>query len=139
KNDFRTMVMPPIREGFPEPRCDDEPSTREVLRAMPRVTRGIPYVYEEFRDEVRVVNEPIKDTIDPPRFYPLIGPARLHHCHWRCTVYYTETVESSYPFAFRCKRRRVEVVYIDRDHLHQCITGQDAQATVSRDLVGSSP
>ena len=39
------------------------------------------------------------------------GPAQLHHCHWKCTVCYTETDAAR-------TRRRVEVVYIDRDHLH---------------------
>ena len=137
KNDFRTPVMPPIREGYPPPLCEDEPSVREVLRTMPHVVRGVPFVYEEFRDEVRVVNERIKDTIDPPRFFPLIGPAQLHHCHWRSTIYYVETLESSYPFPFRTKRPRIEVVYIDKDHLHLYPCGTpETQQGISRDVSG---
>jgi hypothetical protein len=58
------------------------------------------------------------DRIDPPRFYPLIGPAQLHCCHWKCTVYYTETIEACYPFPVRVVRPRVEVVYLDKDYLH---------------------
>src|SRR5262249_39326848 len=42
-NDYRTPVMPPIREGFPPPLCQDEPSEQEVLRAMPRVPRAVPF------------------------------------------------------------------------------------------------
>jgi hypothetical protein len=137
KNDYRTVIMPPLREGFPPPLCEDPPDTAMVLRAMPHVTRGVPYVYEEFRDDIQVVTELIKDTIDPPRFFPLIGPAQLHHCHWKCTIYYTETVESGYPFPFRCKKPRVEVVYIDKDHLHlyPC-GGTEAQLSTFRDLSG---
>ena len=89
-----------------------------MLRALEDVLRGVPYVVEEFRDDVEVISEKIVDRIDPPRFYPLVGPAQLHHCHWKCTIYYTETIESGYPFPVRLKRPRVQVVYIDKDHLH---------------------
>jgi hypothetical protein len=121
KNDYRTPVMPPIREGFPPPVCEDSPSEQEVLRAMPRVCRGVPYYYEEFRDDIQITMERLVDKIDPPRFFPLVGPAQLHHCHWKCTVYYVETVQTSQPFPDKLKKRRIEVVYIDKDHLHQCV------------------
>ena len=58
------------------------------------------------------------DKIDPVRFFPLIGPAQLHHCHWKCTIYYNETVQSDYPFPVQVKKPRVQVIYIDTDHLH---------------------
>lgn len=138
KNDHRTPILPPIPPGH-RPLCEDPPDRAEILRALPRVTRGIPYIYEEFRDDIEFTVEKIADHVDPPRFFPLIGPAQLHHCHWKCTVYYTEIVESSHPFPFQTKRRRVEVVYIDKDHLHLCIAGPDAQASVTHDLVGSRP
>lgn len=136
-NDFRTPMMPPIREGFPPPLCEDPPDEAAVLRAMPRVTRGIPYVFEEFRDNIQVVNERLVDKIDPPRFFPLVGPAQLHHCHWKCTVYYTETIQSDYPFPFHCKRPRAEVLYIDKDHLHLYVCqNPQAQQSMARDVSG---
>jgi hypothetical protein len=129
--------MPPIREGFPPPVCEDPPDESMVLRAMLRVTRGVPYVYEEFRDDIQIVTERLVDKIDPPRFFPLVGAANLHHCHWKCTIYFTETVESDYPFPFRCKRPRVEVVYIDKDHLHLCAGNNPAmQQTFTRENLG---
>jgi hypothetical protein len=131
KNDFRTPVMPPIREGFPPPLCEDPPDEAMVLRAMEHVPRGMPFVFEEFRDNVEVVSERLVDKIDPPRFFPLIGPAQLHHCHWKCYVYYTETVQSGYPFPFQCRRPRIEVVYIDKDHLHLYPGNHDPQTTMS--------
>jgi hypothetical protein len=135
KLDYRAVVMPPIREGFPPPTCEDPPDEAAVLRALQDVIRGIPYVIEEFRDDVEVINEKIVDRIDPPRFYPLIGPAQLHHCHWKCTVYYTETVESQYPFPVRIKRPRVRVVYIDKDHLHLFPGGgPEVQQQFTRDV-----
>jgi hypothetical protein len=138
QNDFKTPVMPPIREGYPPPLCEDPPDEARILRALPHVARGMPYFYEEFRDNIQVVTELLVDKIDPPRFFPLIGPAQLHHCHWKCTVYYTETMESGYPFPFRCVRPRVQVVHIDLDHLHlyPCNT-PDVQRSVTRDLAGN--
>ena len=138
-NDFRTTILPPIREGFPPPLCEDPPDIAMVLRAMRHVCRGIPYVYEEFRDDIQMVPERLVDRIDPPRFFPLIGTAQLHHCHWKCTVYYTETIESGYPFPFRCVRPRVEVIYIDKDHLHLYPGPHNPQAEQSftRDVSGS--
>jgi hypothetical protein len=118
KNDFRTPILPPIREGFPPPRCEDPPDEAAVLRALPPIARGVPHVYAESRDNIQVVTELLIDKIDDPRFFPLVGPAQLHHCHWKCTVYYNETIESNYPFPLRRVRPRVQVVYIDRDHLH---------------------
>lgn len=136
-NDHRTLVMPPLREGFPPPPCEDPPDKAQVIRAMQRVTRGIPYFIEEFRDDIDVVCELVKDTIDPPRFFPLIGPAQLHHCHWKCIVYYTETIESGYPFPFKCVKQRVEVIYIDKDHLHLVPHGgPEAQQSIFRDTAG---
>ncbi len=138
KNDFRTPILPPIREGFPPPLCEDPPDVSRVLRAIPHVVRGVPYFYEEFRDDVDVVSERLVDKIDPPRFFPLVGWAQLHHCHWKCTVYYTETIESGYPFPFRCRRPRSQVVYIDLDHLHLYPCGTpEAQRSVARDLMGN--
>jgi hypothetical protein len=118
KNDYRTPIMPPILPGAPAPMCEDYPDEAQVVRALPKVRRGEPYIYEEFRDDIQVVSERLVDRIDPPRFFPLVGPAQLHHCHFKCTVYYTETFESGYPFPFRVTRPRIEVVYIDKDHLH---------------------
>jgi hypothetical protein len=136
-NDHRAPIMPPIQAGFPPPICEDPPDESMILRAMPHVRRGIPYVIEQFRDDVNIVTQLMVDRIDPARFFPLVGPAQLHHCHWKCTIYYTETVESGYPFPFQCKKRRVEVVYIDKDHLHVC-PGPNPAATesVAHDLSG---
>jgi hypothetical protein len=138
KNDSRTPILPPIPPGY-RPVCEDPPDRAAILRAMPHVTRGIPYIYEEFRDEIDFVVEKLVDHIDPPRFYPLIGPAQLHHCHFKCTVYYTETIQTDWPFPFKCVRRRAEVVYIDKDHLHQVACTPEAMQALMRDMTGIRP
>ncbi len=135
KNDFRTPIMPPIQNGYPAPLCEDPPGDREVLRAMPRVPRGVPYVYETFRDDIVIVKNRLVDKIDPPRFFPLVGMAQLHHCHWECVVYFTETVQSDYPFPVKAKKRRVQVIYIDKDHLHLFVgPDPEVQREITRDL-----
>jgi len=138
RNDNRTPILPAIPPGH-RSYCEDPPDAQEILRAMPRVTRGVPYIYEEFRDDIEFTVEKLVDRVDPPRFFPLIGPAQLHHCHWKCTVYFTETVESTYPFPFRVKRRRAEVIYIDKDHLHLCVSGPDAQQAVFQETTKIRP
>jgi hypothetical protein len=138
KNDHRVPVMPPIREGFPLPTCDDPPDEAHVLRVLGRVSRGVPFFYEEFRDDVTVVVEKMVDKIDPPRFFPLVGPAQLHHCHYKCTVYFKETVQSCYPFPVKVTNPRVEVLYIDKDHLHLYVGSDvDVQRQVTKDLVNN--
>jgi hypothetical protein len=138
KNDFRTPILPPIREGFPPPRCEDPPDESAILRAMPRVARGVPYFWEEFRDDIQIVSERLVDRIDPPRFFPLVGWAQLHHCHWKCTMYYTETLEMGQPFPFRCRKPRQQVVYIDKDHLHLAPGGNpEVNRQITRDLTNN--
>ncbi len=143
KNDFRTAILPPIVPGFPLPTCEDPPDDAAILRALKPVARGVPYVYEEFREDIEVAKEKLVDKIDPPRFFPLVGWAQLHHCHYKCTVFYTETKQSGYPFGFYVHKPQVEVVYIDKDHLHlapggpNCVVSPQAFSSVSRDLSGN--
>jgi hypothetical protein len=135
RNDGRAPLMPPIRDGYPPPICEDPPSDQEILRAMPRVARGVPYVYEEFRDDIVFVKNRLVDKIDPPRFFPLVGPAQLHHCHWECVIYYTETIQSDYPFPQYTKKQRVQVIYIDKDHLHLYVgPNPDVQKQITVDM-----
>lgn len=137
KNDYRTVVLGPIPDGAPPPQCEDEPDDAQVLRAASRITRGIPFIYQESRDDIQIVKERIADHIDPPRFYPLVGYAQQHHCKWKCTIYYTETIEAVYPIPLRLVQPRVEVVYIDKNHLHLYVpNNSEAQNIIARDMSG---
>jgi hypothetical protein len=65
------------------------------------------------------VKEKIADYIDPPRFVPLIGPAQLHHAHYKCTIYFTEVTRVGWPVPHTLNdEEAVEVVYIDHNHFH---------------------
>jgi hypothetical protein len=71
------------------------------------------------RNHVRIIKELIADYIDPPRVYPLLGPARLHHVHYKCIVYYNEIIHVGWPVPHTTSNEDCqEVVYIDHDHLH---------------------
>jgi hypothetical protein len=137
KNDYRTAILPPIQPGLPLPACEDPPDEAQILRAIKQVPRGVPYIYEEFRDDIQFSVERLVDRIDPPRFYPLVGWAQLHHCHYKCTVFFTETKQSGYPFPYYIRKPRLEVVYIDKDHLHLVPNGSPAaNQEVTRELGG---
>jgi hypothetical protein len=115
-----TRILSPVDASEHSQQCENPPTWSDVLRLMPPVAPTVPGVFGEFRHDYRLVVEQIKDTIDNPRFYPLIGPARLHHCHYKCTVYYHRIVELNYPFLVRSETLCGQAVYIDRDHLHVC-------------------
>lgn len=101
--------------------CLDPPSHDEVMRALPDdVTGGFAFLAETTRNNVRIVVEPIVDRIGECRFIPMAGPARLHHCHYKCTVYFDKVIRSNYPIPFSHTDQVEEVVYIDHDHLIRC-------------------
>jgi len=137
-SDYNTVVLAPIPPGY-RPLCEDPPDKATIIRAMPPIVRGVPYVYEQFRDFEDFAVERLVDEIDPPRFFPLVGPAQLHHCHYKCTIYYTETIQSDWPFPFQSKKRRVEVVYIDRDHLHVVACTPEQRQSMTRDITPYQP
>jgi hypothetical protein len=101
--------------------CQDPPSADEVMRTLPQETSGgWVFLAETARNNVKIVTEPIVDRLDDCRFYPLAGPARLHHCHYKCTVYYDLIKRSDWPVPFRHVDESQQVVYIDHDHLIRC-------------------
>jgi len=114
-------VLGPLTAGGPTTALDP-PSQEEVMQALEKarpVRGGWPFLDEIQRNNVRIVTDPISDSIDPPRVYPLIGPAQLHHAHYKCTVYFTEVTRIGWPVPYTTRNEDCqEVVYIDHDHLH---------------------
>lgn len=117
----RVPILGPVTSGG-DPVALDPPSDDEVMRAMEKVhpvSGNIPLMYEKQRNNVRITKEPISDYTDPVRVYPLIGPARLHHCHYKCTVYYTDVTRNGYPVPYtKVDEDAREVIYIDHNHFH---------------------
>jgi len=117
----RVPVLGPLTAGGPSVALDP-PSDDEVMRALERARPsegGLPLLHEIQRNNVRIVKEKIADYVDPPRFVPMIGPAQLHHAHYKCTIYYTEVTRVGWPVPYTTRDEdSVEVIYVDHNHFH---------------------
>lgn len=126
-------ILGPLGEGIPDAALDP-PSEDEVMRALEKarpIQGGLPFLSETERSNVRIVVETIADEVDPPRVYPLVGPAQLHHARYKCTVHFTEITRVGWPIPYTVKNEDArEVIYIDHSHLHMVGNvegGQDAE------------
>lgn len=115
----RVPILDPIPGEFAPAPCLDPPPEEEVWSRVPKFRAGFPSLYEVQRNNVRFLIEKIGESVDPVKIYPLAGPAQLVHCHYKCTVYFDEVYWSDYPIPFHHLDHRVEVVYIDKDHLRR--------------------
>lgn len=117
-------VLPPLREGA-APEAPPPPCIHEGLKALPPMPQGVPFVFEVSRENLEltawIVKELEAEKFDPPRFYPLAGIARLHHATWKCTVTFTETITSEFPFPLKTTRERVEVVRLPQMSLYRYV------------------
>ena len=117
----RAPILGPLTADGPDVGMD-EPSDDQVFRKLleiKKVEGNWPMLYEIQVNDVRIVKQKISDYIDPPRVYPLVGPAQLHHVHWKCTVYYSEKVRVGWPIPHTLQDEdAAEVIYIDKNHLH---------------------
>ena len=114
----KVPILDPVEGQHAPLFCQDPPSPDEVMRTMPKDTSGgWVFLAETQRNNVKIVTELIVDRMDEPRFFPLVGPARLHHCHYKCTVYYDLIKRSDWPVPFYFKDESSQVVYVDHDHL----------------------
>jgi hypothetical protein len=117
----RVPILGPITSGGPVVALDP-PSDDEIMRALEKarpIEGGLPLLDELQRSNVRIVKCKIADYVDPPRVYPLIGPAQQHHSHWKCTIYYTEVNRVGWPVPYTTVDEDAsEVIYVDHNHLH---------------------
>ena len=120
----KAYVLDPI-EGENAPiYCLDPPSPDQVMRALPEETAGgFAFLAETARNNVDIIVEPMVDKVGECKFIPMVGPARLHSCHFKCTVYYDKTIRSSWPIPFSHTDATQEVVYIDKSHFIRCAGG----------------
>ena len=91
-----------------EPVALDPPSDDEVMRALEKarpVEGGWPMLYERNRNNVRIVKYKIADYVDPPRVYPLVGPAQQHHAHYKCIIYFEDVRHIGWPVPYTITRR----------------------------------
>jgi hypothetical protein len=116
----RVPILGPITSGGVV--ALDPPSDDEVMRALEKarpIEGGVPMLYERSRNNVRIVKYKISDYVDPPRHYPLVGPAQQHHAHYKCVIYWEDTRHIGWPVPYTIKDEDTEeVIYIDHNHLH---------------------
>lgn len=129
----RVPILGPITQGE-EIVALDPPSDDEVMWALEKaypVQGGVPFLYEHNRNNVRITKVKIADYVDPPRVYPMIGPAQQHHAHYKCTIYYEDVRRVGWPVPHTLVDQDAqEVVYIDHNHLHMVgnvDTGENSQ------------
>jgi len=117
----RAPILGPITSGG-QPMALDPPSDDQIVRALEEAhptQGGIPFLHTVQRNNVRIVKEKIADYTDPPRVYPLVGPAQLHHAHYKCVVYYSQRTHVGWPIPYTYDDEDAqEVIYIDHNHLH---------------------
>ncbi len=116
----KVPILDPIPAEFAPAACLDPPSEEQVWNKVTKFKNGCVPFYETQRNNVRILIEKIGEKIDPCKVFPLAGPCQLVHCHYKCTVYYDELYWSDYPIPFNHVDHKVEVVYIDKDHLRRC-------------------
>ena len=128
----RVPILGPISANGPHAALDP-PSDDEVMRAFLKshpLKSGIPFLYDVQRNDIQIVKEKIADYLDPPRFYPLIGPAQLHHAHYKCTLFFTEKTYVGWPVPHMLvDEESQEVLYIDHNHLHMVGNPDTGNAT----------
>jgi len=113
-------ILGPIKGEFAPIFCMDPPTEKEIYETLKPIPHGVPFVYEVQRKNVRFSVEKLVDQVDECRFYPLAGPCQVHHCHFKCTIWWDETTTMGYPIPWQHTDHKQEVVYIDKDHLHRC-------------------
>jgi hypothetical protein len=122
----RTPILDPLPTGSAPASCLDPPSETEVFEKLPKPETGLSQIRSE---NVHIVVEKIGEKVDPCKVYPLAGPCQLVHCHYKCSVTFDELSRSDYPVPFNHVKHRVEVVYIDKDHLRRCAVPEDSTTT----------
>jgi hypothetical protein len=126
----RTPILDPVSGGESAPAsCLDPPSEEEVWDKVAESRTGSPAYYWTQIRNARVVIEKIGEKVDPCKVYPLAGPCQLVHRHYKCTASFDEMSKSDNPVPLNQVRRRVEVVFIDKDHLRRCGRAEDSTTT----------
>jgi hypothetical protein len=113
-------ILGPIKGEFAPIFCMDPPSEKEIYETLKPIPHGVPFVFEIQRKNVRFSVEKLVDQVDECRVFPLAGPCQLHHCHFKCTIWWDETKTMGWPIPWQYTDHKQEVVYIDKDHLHRC-------------------
>lgn len=121
RRDEKIEVLPPVDED--NPLRNDPPSDDAVLKRLEEVrpTPGdVPGTETTTRNIKGITKELLSDRLEPPREFPLVGPAQKHRRDFKITVYYEETTKVDWPISYNLKKEDgVEVFYMATENLHR--------------------
>jgi hypothetical protein len=103
KSGDRIHIGDTARRGVVVPLGDAE-AGQLTRPTMEELVRSLPATWAKSRLK-KITFEVVTHRVDEPRFFPLVGRARLSRTQWKCTV---------------LGDKGVEVIYIDRDYLILC-------------------
>jgi len=112
-----TIAGPAVDQSAKQARV---PSDADILRRFVEQQRGggndggLPFLRETGFKDIRIVKELVSSYQDPARFVPLVGPAILHHAHYKCTVHFSRETTGEWPISFtRNTASGKSVIYVD--------------------------
>ena len=108
--------------------CTEPPSEQEIWEKVPPLKSGMLPFFEAQRTNVHILTERIGQKIDVCKYDQVKGFCQLVHCHYKCTVYFDETVSGDLPAPFKEVEHHVEVLYIDKDYFRRCESKHENQA-----------
>ena len=111
-------VAVPVRDPAPDgaPVVLDPPTGDEAWAKVKEMGKG-----PKGEAKVRGVTvEKVGGRVDACKIYPLAGPCRLVHAHYKVTVRFDDETSSDAPIPYRHVTKREEVAYLDKDVLVRC-------------------
>ncbi|MEM6470982.1 MAG: hypothetical protein AAF802_15595 [Planctomycetota bacterium] len=110
----RISILGPVTSGESGPRALDPPSDDRLISAISKAQNKRAERRPLKSDKLRILKEKIADFSDAPRFYPLLGPARLHHAHYKVTI----ISEGERSADGEDEATGSFVFYVDHNHFH---------------------
>jgi hypothetical protein len=93
--------------------ASETPTDAEILRAMPQISRRVPGVYEEFRDDIVIVKNLLVQRVVTRSLFVGMSVSAVKET-WECTVYHYRVIQSDFPFPVRVRKLSMQMIYIDK-------------------------
>lgn len=77
----------------------EPPTDRQVIYSVAKelsIEGDIDEFLQTSRGDIHIVKEQLSQVAEKPRFYPLVGPAKRIHAHFKCTVYFDKKKATAY-------------------------------------------
>lgn len=114
-------IMGPLTSGG-SAEVLEPPTDEEILSIIRVASPNSPLLLPKNQNQLHIEKTLVADYVDPPKEYPLIGCAQLHHAHYKCRVELPAEKDRAFlNRAEECER----TFYIDHTHLH---AGSDLRA-----------